>query len=119
MIGPRTIANHPARLWRRLPVVLALTLGLLMSLVQSIDCCTVFASDYSAVAMLSTDGGSSQSGADQPMPVHSCHCLCHIATPATAGLTSPAELPLRSPAFAGDTSPPSLAGLPLDEPPRV
>jgi hypothetical protein len=119
MIGTRTIRVNDKRLWRRVPLVLALTLGLLMSLLQCVDCCSAFASDNTSVTSALADDGASPNGPDQSTPVHSCHCLCHISAQTAAVLSSPADLPLRVPAFAGDQSPASLAGLPLYEPPRA
>ena len=104
---------------RRLPLALALTLGLLMSLLQCADCCSVFAADGTPRVSIAIDDNPTPDRPDQAMPGHSCHCLCHIGTPSAAVAIAPADLPLRMSAIAREQIPAALAGLPVFKPPRA
>jgi hypothetical protein len=110
-------AGLSARL-RRMPFVLALMLGLVMSLFQSLDCCAgVAGSDINAgITSIATD---SSTAPDHQMPAHACHCLCHITAQTAATMSLPADLPARAPIFARQQNPVALAGLPLFKPPRA
>ncbi|MET0967977.1 MAG: ferrichrome ABC transporter substrate-binding protein [Tardiphaga sp.] len=102
-----------------MPFVLALMLGLVMSLVQSFDCCAAFADTGTSLASMNANGDASPDGPDRQMPAHACHCLCHIAAQTAATLSLPADIASRAPIFARQQSPVSLAGLPLFKPPRA
>jgi hypothetical protein len=103
----------------RLPFVLLLTVGLLLSLVHCAGCGTAFAGTGSAVVMTNIDPGSAPDTPEQQLPCHSGHCLSHVAAQAAAVVTLPADLVLRMLAFGRDQFPASLAGLPLFKPPRA
>jgi hypothetical protein len=104
---------------RRLPLVLALTLGLLLSLMHCANCGLAFASADSSAVTMTNDAGTPPDLPDEQLPAHSGHCLSHVTAQAVTIVTSPADLPLRAPVFAGDQTPASLAGLPLFKPPRA
>jgi hypothetical protein len=120
-----TEARHSAmtsasgRRLRRLPFVLALTLGLLLSLIHCAGDGFALAADGPA-AVTMHDSGAPQDVPDQQLPAHSGHCLSHVtAQAANNTISSPADLPRRAPAIARTEAPASLAGLPLFKPPRV
>jgi hypothetical protein len=102
---------------RRLPLVLALTFGLLLSLMHCAG--DGFALAGSSSVAMTNDTGAPLDVPDQQLPAHSGHCLSHVTAQAVTIVTSPADLPLRAPVFAGDQTPASLAGLPLFKPPRA
>jgi hypothetical protein len=119
MTKPRhsaTISGPGSRL-RRLPFVLALTLGLLLSLIHCAGDGPAFAQS-SAVAVAMNDSGAPDVP-EQQLPAHSGHCLSHVTAQAISLVTTPAEPPLRAPAFARAEAPASPAGLPLFKPPRA
>jgi len=111
------ILAHGRRL-RRLPFVLALTLGLLLSLIHCAGDGFALAADGPAVAM-NDHGGTTPELPDQMLPAHSGHCLSHVTAQAMTAVGSPADLPRRAPGFARTEAPASLAGLPLFKPPRA
>lgn len=114
--APSTMTSAARRL-RRLPFVLALTLGLLLSLIHCAGDGFAFA-DSSAVTM-TNDSGTPPDWPDQQLPAHSGHCLSHVTTQAATVIGLPVDHPLPAPGFAGSQPPASLAGLPLFKPPRV
>ena len=96
----------------RLPLVLLLTVGLLLSLIHCAGC------DLGFVAM-DLDQGSVPDTPEQQLPCHSGHCLSHLTAQHVAAVVTPADLILRAPLFGQEQSPPELAGLPLFKPPRA
>lgn len=104
---------------RRLPLVLVMMLALAMSLLQSFDCCAAIAGNGAAMAAITADGDTPPSGPDGALPVHACHCLCHITAQTADMIVLAADVPLRAPAYAGQPIPVSPARPPLDEPPRA
>ena len=112
------VSSAPGRRLRRLPFVLALTLGLLLSLIHCAgDGFALAAGGSAAVTM--NDHGASPDVPDQQLPAHSGHCLSHINAQAMATISTPADLPRRAPAIARTEAPASIAGLPLFKPPRA
>jgi hypothetical protein len=101
----------------RLPFVLLLTLGLLVSLIHCASCELAFANNGSAIA-ISSDSGVPDAP-EQALPCHSGHCLSHVNAQATASVTIPADHAPRAPLFFEQQSPAALAGLPLFKPPRA
>ena len=120
MIQTRTSAMSSAhgRRLRRLPFVLALTLGLLLSLIHCAGDGFAFAAGGEA-AITTNDHGAAPDLPDQLLPAHSGHCLSHVTAQAASAVALLAPPQPRAPAFAGDHSPRSLAGLPLFKPPRA
>jgi hypothetical protein len=110
--------SAPGRRLRRLPFVLALTLGLLLSLIHCAGDGFAFAAGGHAV-MTMNDHGAAPDVPDQQLPAHSGHCLSHVTAPAMSTVSSPADLPQRAPAIAHTEAPASVAGLPLFKPPRA
>ena len=120
MIQTRTsamISAHERRL-RRLPFVLALTLGLLLSLIHCAGDGFAFAAGGPA-AVTMNDHGALPDMPDQLLPAHSGHCLSHVTAEAVSNISSPADLPRRAPDFARAEAPASPARLPLFKPPRA
>ena len=103
----------------RLPFVLLLTVGLLLSLIHCAGCGPAFAGTGSAVVMTNSDWGSAPDTPEQQLPCHSGHCLSHVAAQAATVVELPADLIPRTLAFGREQSPAALAGLPLFKPPRA
>jgi hypothetical protein len=103
----------------RLPFVLLLTVGLLLSLLHCAGCGPAFAKTDAATVITNIDSGSAPDTPEQQLPCHSGHCLSHAAAQAVAVVTLPADLVLRTPAVSREQFPAALAGLPLFKPPRA
>jgi hypothetical protein len=103
----------------RLPFVLLLTVGLLLSLLHCSGCGLAFAKSDAAMVITNIDSGSAPDTPEQQLPCHSGHCLSHVAAQAVAVVTLPADLVLRTPAVGREQFPAALAGLPLFKPPRA
>jgi hypothetical protein len=103
----------------RLPFVLLLTVGLLLSLLHCTGCGLAFAKTDAATVMTNIDSGSAPDTPEQQLPCHSGHCLSHVTAQAVAVVALPADLVLRKLAFGREQSPAVLAGLPLFKPPRA
>jgi hypothetical protein len=101
----------------RLPFVLLLTLGLLVSLIHCAGCDVAFANNGAAIAVSSDN--SAPDAPEQALPCHSGHCLSHVNAQAPAAVTTPADFSPRAPLFFERQSPAALAGLPLFKPPRA
>jgi hypothetical protein len=104
---------------RRLPFVLLLTLGLLVSLIHCAGCDLGFTGANATAVVLNLDQGSPPVTPEQQLPCHSGHCLSHVTAQHVAALVTPADLIPRAPSFFEEQSPRSLAGLPLFKPPRA
>ena len=115
---PSAMNSAPGRRLRRLPFVLALTLGLLLSLIHCAGDGFAFAAGGPAAVTIN-DHGAAPDVPDQQLPAHSGHCLSHVTAQAVSAISSPADLPRRAPAIAPTEAPASLAGLPLFKPPRA
>jgi hypothetical protein len=103
----------------RLPLVLLLTVGLLMSLIHCAGCGMAFAQANSTTVVSNTDNSSTPDTPEQQLPCHSGHCLSHVTTQSVAMVTTPADLALRAPDLGREQFPASVAGLPLFKPPRA
>jgi hypothetical protein len=104
---------------RRLPFVLLLTVGLLVSLIHCAGCDLGFASTNTTEVALNLDQGPAPDSPEQQLPCHSGHCLSHVTGQHVAAVVTPADLTPRAPSFFEEQSPRSLAGLPLFKPPRA
>jgi hypothetical protein len=102
----------------RLPFVLLLTVGLLLSLLHCTGCGFAFAKT-DAATISKIDSGSAPDTPEQQLPCHSGHCLSHVAAQAAATVTLPTEPVLRARTFGREQFPAALAGLPLFKPPRA
>jgi hypothetical protein len=103
----------------RLPLVLLLTLGLLISLMHCAGCGFSFALADNPTVLTDLDRGTAPDTPEQQLPCHSGHCLSHITVQVVAAAMMPADLILRAPDFGQQQSPDTLAGLPLFKPPRA
>jgi hypothetical protein len=103
--------------FNRLPFVLLLTLGLLVSLIHCVGCDVDFANTNAGIAV-SSDTGAPDSP-EQALPCHSGHCLSHVNAQVAAAASVPADHTPRAPLFFQQQSPAALAGLPLFKPPRA
>jgi hypothetical protein len=114
----RAEASTGSRLCR-LPFLLLLTLGLLVSLIHCAGCDLGFSRADATAVVMNLDQGSLPDTPEQQLPCHSGHCLSHLTAPHAAALVTPADLIPRAPSFFEEQSPRSLAGLPLFKPPRA
>jgi hypothetical protein len=103
----------------RLPFVLLLTIGLLISLIHCAGSETAFAQTDTPAVLSILDHGAAPDTPEQRLPCHSGHCLSHVTAQATVMVTTPAGLILQAPDFGREQFPASLAGLPLFKPPRA
>jgi hypothetical protein len=103
----------------RLPFVLLLTVGLLLSLIHCAGCELAFANSNGPTAVMNLDQGSAPNTPEQQRPCHSGHCLSHVTAQQVATVAVPADLIPRAPSFGQEQSPALLAGLPLFKPPRA
>lgn len=101
----------------RLPFVLLLTLGLLVSLIRCAGCDLDFANANAPTVAMNLDQDSAPDTPEQQLPCH--HCLSHVTAQQVAAMVTPADLIPRAPSFGQEQSPPALAGLPLFKPPRA
>ena len=102
----------------RLPFVLLLTLGLLISLIHCASCDMAFTVNGAAI-MVSADHGNTSDVPEQALPCHSGHCLSHVTAQAAASVSLPADFAPRVPLFFAQQPPAALAGLLLFKPPRA
>lgn len=103
----------------RLPLVLLLAFGLLLSLIHCAGCELNFASAAAPMVTAVDYRGSAPNAPDQALPCHSGHCLAHVAPQLPAAVAVPGDLPPRSFVSRQELFPTSLAGLPLFKPPRA
>jgi hypothetical protein len=111
-------ARNGSRLGR-LPFVLLLTVGLLVSLIHCAGCDLDFTSAKAATVVMNLDQGSAPDTPEQQLPCHSGHCLSHVTAQQPATAVTPADTIPQAPSFDQVQSPRSLAGLPLFKPPRA
>jgi hypothetical protein len=102
----------------RLPFVLLLIVGLLLSLIHCAGCGQAFASSNEPTVVMNIDDGLAPDTPEQQLPCHSGHCLSHVTAQQVATMAEPADLIPRAPSFGQEQSPARLAGLPLFKPPR-
>lgn len=100
----------------RLPLVLLLTLGLLISLIHCAGCGM---SGDNPTVLTDIDHGTAPDAPERQLPCHSGHCLSHVTVQVVAAAVTPADLIPRAPGFGQEQSPATLAGLPLFKPPRA
>jgi hypothetical protein len=103
----------------RLPMVLLLALGLLISLIHCAGCGMSFALADNPAVLTDLDHGTAPDAPEQQLPCHSGHCLSHVTVQVVAAAMTPADLVLRAPDFGRQQSPDTFAGLPLFKPPRA
>src|SRR4051812_9892055 len=103
----------------RLPLVLLLTFGLLLSLIHCAGDALNFASGGVPMVTVSDHQGSAPDAPEQALPCHSGHCLAHVAPQLPTVVALPADLLPRALALRQEQFPTALAGLPLFKPPRA
>src|SRR4051794_27834477 len=102
----------------RLPLVLLLAFGLLLSLIHCAGDELNFASAGAVTVTVGDYRGSAPDAPDQALPCHSGHCLSHLTTQLPAAVALPAGLLPRALVLRQEQFPTALAGLPLFKPPR-
>jgi hypothetical protein len=102
----------------RLPLVLLLTVGLLLSLLHCARCGFDFATLDTTTISTNLDG-SLPDTPEQQLLCHSGHCLLHVTALHVTIAVSPADLAVRQPVSGREQFPAALAGLPLFKPPRA
>jgi len=103
----------------RLPLVVLLTIGLLLSLLHCTDSAFSVAKTDSVVMTMPTEQGSPPDLPEHLSPCHSGHCLAHVAAQSVTGAMVPMDHAVRLPAFGREQLPATIAGLPLFKPPRA
>ena len=103
----------------RLPLVVLLMVGLLLSLLHCTDSAFAFAKTDSVVVAMPTEQGSPPDVPEHLSPCHSGHCLGHVTAQSVTGALVPMDQVLRQPASGREQFPATIAGLPLFKPPRV
>ena len=103
----------------RLPFVLLLTVGLLLSLLHCAGCGFDFATSDATTISANLDQGSVPDTPEQQLPCHSGHCLLHMTAQHVTVVVTPADLVVRLPASGREQFPAAIAGLPLFKPPRA
>jgi hypothetical protein len=105
--------------WVRLPLVLMLTIGLMLSLIHCAGCDLHFTNDGPAIVVAIPDQGTSPDLPEQQLPPHCGHCLSHITTHRMASAVWPVDATPAAPSFEHVRPLSGLAGLPLFKPPRA
>lgn len=103
----------------RLPMVLLLTVGLLLSLMHCMGCGPALAKSDSAVVMSNTGSGSAPEAPEQMLLCHSGHCLSHVSVQHVTVAVAPADEFVRLLVAGREQFPTALAGLPPFKPPRA
>lgn len=103
----------------RLPLVLLLTVGLLISLLHCASCAGDLFTTTNTTIVANLDNAPAPDTPEQALPCHSGHCLSHITAQRLAAVLLPANPAPRAPLFFDAQSPTALAGLPLFKPPRA
>jgi hypothetical protein len=103
----------------RLPCVLLLTVGLLLSLVHCAGCGPAFAKAGFAVVMTNVSSDSTPDTPEQQLPCHSGHCFSHVTAEHATVAVTPSDPIVRLLASGLEQFPAALAGLPLFKPPRA
>ena len=103
----------------RLPLVLLLAVGLLVSLIHCSGCDLGFATADASAVTTNPDRSAAPDVPEQGLPCHSGHCLSHVTAQHVATVVTPADLIPRAPLFGQEQFPAAHAGLPLFKPPRA
>jgi hypothetical protein len=103
----------------RLPFVLLLMVGLLLSLLHCAGCGFDFATSDATTMSANFDRGSVPDTPEQQLPCHSGHCLSHITAQHATAPVTPADQVVRLLVSGREQFPSALAGLPLFKPPRA
>ena len=117
--GSMTSHQHIGSRLARLPLVVLLTIGMLLSLLHCTDGAFAFAKSDSIVMATHSEQGSSPDMPEHLSPCHSGHCLSHVTSQPVTSAMVPADQLVRLPVFGREPFPASMAGLPLFKPPRA
>ncbi len=112
-----TVAAIGSRL-SRLPMVLLLTVGLLLSLIHCVGEFN-FTASGGATIVASQHQGSPPDTPEQQLPCHSGHCLSHVAPQPVASIALPVDSHPPKHVMRQDRFTVAPAGLPLFKPPRA
>jgi len=104
---------------RRIPLVLALVFGLLVSLIHCAGCETALAGNDSVIVAIDQSSTPSSDTPDHTMPAHCGHCLSHVTAQPLSVVQTPADVSHHAPPLGREQTLTSLAGLPLFKPPRA
>jgi hypothetical protein len=104
---------------RRLPFVVLLTVGLLLSLIHCAGCDLSFSSTNTTAVAMNPDRGPAPDTPEQQLPCHSGHCLSHVTARLVVAEVIPGDYIPQAPSFGQEQFPATLAGLPLFKPPRA
>jgi hypothetical protein len=104
---------------RRLPFVVLLTVGLLVSLIHCAGCDLGVSSTNTTALATNVDWGPAPDTPEQQLPCHSGHCLSHVTVQLVAAVVTTADLIPRAPMFGQEQFLAALAGLPPFKPPRA
>ncbi|MGH6710344.1 MAG: ferrichrome ABC transporter substrate-binding protein [Bradyrhizobium sp.] len=103
----------------RLPLVVLVTIGMLLSLLHCTDNAYSSAKSDTVVMTMPAEQGSPPDIPEHLSPCHSGHCLSHVAAQNVTGALVPMDQAVRLPASGREQFPAAMAGLPLFKPPRV
>jgi hypothetical protein len=118
-LGSMTLNQQSGSRLARLPLVVLLMMGLLLSLLHCTDGAFAFAKTDSVVVAMPTEQGSPPDLPEHLSPCHSGHCLSHVTAQPATGAMIPLNQAVRLPASGREQLPATIAGLPLFKPPRV
>ena len=96
----------------RLPFVLLLTVGLLVSLIHCAGCDLGFTGANVTAVVMNFNQDFSPDTPEQQLPCHSGHCLSHVTAEYVAVVLTPADRIPRAPLSFEEQFPRSRAGLP-------
>jgi hypothetical protein len=103
----------------RLPIVLLLMVGLLLSLLHCASCGPDIGDPSAPTVVTNLQHGAAPDVPDYQLPCHCGHCLCHVTVQHIAAVVMPADPVTGAPAFGQQQVPPGPSGLPLFKPPRA
>lgn len=101
----------------RLPLILLVTVGLLISLFHCATCGLDFANPNGAVTVVSMDQNSAPDTPEHLPPCH--HCLSHVTAQQLSVLAEPADLVSAAPSYPRDQFRASSSELLPFKPPRA
>lgn len=116
---PRSVQEESGNGWSRLPLVLMLTVGLLLSLLHCACCDLPLANDGPTIIVSTSVPDTSPDIPEQRLRPHCGQCLSHVTTPRSASALAPDDA-VRVVLSLEHVRPlAGLADLPLFRPPRA
>ena len=104
---------------RRLPLVMMLVIGLLLSLLHCATCGDDIAAQAPVSIATNINQGAPPDVPDQQLPCHSGHCLSHVVQQAVVVEGVPADVASSAIGIPAGAPLVALAALPLFKPPRA